>query len=491
MSSPKEQQTLPMLLPKAYIQDFGKTKQQAAIRTLKFLDEEAENARQSLYEAEKQLADFSGTYQIWKFSGKIGDQITRMEESRNLYRNMTFREKDLSMMVRALKNSGLSSQELSFQTVFDRRFKEGIEELVRLRTLRSFLSRKLTEDHPQMKYVGNLIEMQTQHMQQSLDRTLEIFRLKEELIEEEYNKILEESGQMPSLEQQLEKLDRLVRIREVAYLASLEKRAEAAISAMSDETYHVINEIALKPEKVLKPRPVISTVLGGLMGILYCAFGIHIVLLILGRIVRESDLVVHFRLPLLASLKKSLPGLPEDQDYINLAFEYFLRKDSERLIGFLAARKREHPELIARKLARAFGILGENILIVNARSEKSQQRLISKQKPEGVDYLMHDLVPFGAENHEDWDLRIETWIKHYDRVLIILPDISEGIQCRALVHVPNEILLSTEKGISGISASRKAERLLREENVGNAALLYVEEDTLWKRFLLKFIKIKA
>ncbi len=134
---------------------------------------------------------------------------------------------------------------------------------------------------------------------------------------------------IPTREKELHILERRNQLLEIDYNFLTKKRAEAAITAASNISFHRVIEKATPPRKPVKPNAVLITFMSGMFGLLA---GIGLVFLlgaVFGKVRDAHDLHNRSVLPVLGSAR---PGERYTADYDRLASMLDLQHpDAERL----------------------------------------------------------------------------------------------------------------------------------------------------------------
>lgn len=312
-----------------YMEDYVEHKSKAAKETVDFIDEQLNVLALKLASAENDREQYRRTYGIINTRQETETAMRKISDLQKALINLDIKEREVQLLEAYIREGRYFEDEVPPFGFGDLTYTELVKKLALYRDERIDLVELYQEGHPQLKALDQKIEQTVAYVREALATQRRLIEHNRSDLDSAVQKELAFFEPIPTREKELHILERRNQLLEIDYNFLTKKRAEAAITAASNISFHRVIEKATPPRKPVKPNAVLITFMSGMFGLLA---GIGLVFLlgaVFGKVRDAHDLHNRSVLPVLGSAR---PGECYTADYDRLASMLDLQHpDAERL----------------------------------------------------------------------------------------------------------------------------------------------------------------
>lgn len=246
-------------------------KNKIALSTIKFIDEQISEISDSLVSSESKLRNYRSANKVMdlSFQGKsISDKLSQIETERA---NLQIQQRYYNYIINNFKTtndmSGVSPP--SSMNVSDPIMNQLITDLQALYSQRSGIISNNREKNLFMAQIENKIKTQKQAIIENVTNNLNTLSLYLNELNYRYDKLSNESSQLPKTELNMVGMQRKFNLNDVMYTYLLQKKSEAVITMASNyPDYEIIEPAREFTKRIIIPRAKLSYLLALFLGFL-------------------------------------------------------------------------------------------------------------------------------------------------------------------------------------------------------------------------------
>ena len=426
-----------MLIAESLIDKFREVRMEQQKQTIKysfkFVDEQLEEIKKNLLEAENNLSNYKASGQIISVDESSRELISYLStlEAEKLRTDLLLsdyknKSEDLK---KELESSGYFDQSyLDMKGSSDENspFSSLLKQVSDLELQRLELLQKRSENHPDVKNIDEQIRSTKEKLAGYNQNTITSFQMMINSLEKKLLKITNlmsryelRMQKLPAQESQLARLMRQKDVYEKIFTLLLDKREEMRIAEVSKLQDIIVVDPPQKPLKPISPNKImnmlVALVLGGFIGLVI----IFVLELKNNRLVNVDDLEDEFQLPVLAivpkysrGMIKRMNGANENRDKFaslmddSLGIKESLRllktkilfqlDSNDKIILITSCEENTGKTTLVANLAITFAQENKKVLIIDCdlkKAELSKLFNLSLETPGLVDYLTSEIPP--------------------------------------------------------------------------------------------------
>jgi capsular exopolysaccharide synthesis family protein len=509
-------------LMEVYIRSGLEEKNQAAINTINFIDEQLATVIDSLNMVESKMQDFKAKSKMMAVS----------EEGKYLFTKVDDLQKERATMEVELRYYEYLDNYLEgkndFSTVIaptsigitESPIATGLGQLIELYKQRKSLLMTATSNNPAIAAIDQNIQSLLDALRESLTETVKLTNNNLKEIDYRMQSIEAEMAQLPSTERKLLNIQRSYKLNDQIYNFLLQRRADAAIARASNVADNKILDISRTENSTMvspkKPRNMmIGIILGGLIPI-----GILFLIEFFNPIITDpNDIKKMSKVPVVGSIghndrDSELPVVSNPQSVIAEAFralrtnlQYYLREKGQKVICVSSTVSGEGKTFTAVNLASIIAQAGKKTLLVSLdlRKPKIHQVFNFENKVGLSNYLIEKakyediVVPTNVKNlfitmagpipPNPAELietaRMEEFMEHakneFDIIILDTPPLAIVTDAMLLVRHANATLFVVRANYSSTDVLKLVEELREKEDIVNLGI--VVNDIKFSKYL--------
>jgi tyrosine-protein kinase Etk/Wzc len=399
-------------LMKAYIDQGLQWKNEAAEKTIEFIEEQLGFISDSLRRAENNMERFRLDNRFIDLTAEGNLVLQRLErfemEKNTLNLQMQYFEY-LSEYLTSRNESGLIISP-SVMGISDPLLIRLVEELSQLQLQQKEVGFMLKDDLPAANLITGNVERARDALQENVNNSINQLKISLNDVDQRIAEVNSELGRLPGTERKLIRIQRDFDLNSTVYNFLLEKRAEAGIARASKVSDNKIIDSAEPYNAIrIKPKTRQNYMLAFVLGLLFPAIAIIIIDLMNNKVIDKKDIERLTRTPVLGFISHSAYGtempviekpgstLAESFRSIRTSLKYFTPDDQPVVIAVTSTVSGEGKTFVAVNLAAIVSMLGRKTLLVGLDMRKPRiHKILNLDNVDGMSTLLS-----GTSKYED------------------------------------------------------------------------------------------
>ncbi len=399
-------------LMEAYIRQGLDWKNEAAQKTIEFIEEQLGFIDDSLTRAESAMENF-------RFNNRFVDltvegnlvlqRLERYEMEKNTLNLQMQYYVYLKEYLTSRNETGLIVSP-SVMGVGDPMLIRLVEELSQLQLQQRQVGFVLKDELPATALISGKVDQARNALHENVTSSINQLKISMDDVEGRIADVNRQLGRLPGTERQLIRIQRDFDLNSTVYNFLLEKRAEAGIAMASEVSDNKIIDFA-EPYNAgrIKPRTRQNYMLAFILGLLFPALAIIIIDLANNKVIDKKDVERATVAPILGYISHSAydselpvidkPGstLAESFRSIRTSLKYFTPENQPVVIAVTSTVSGEGKTFVAANLATIISMLGRKTLLVGLDLRKPRiHKIFKMQNTEGMSTYLS-----GNSNYED------------------------------------------------------------------------------------------
>ena len=453
--SPKKAADFANAVCATYMEDYVEHKAKAATKTVEFIDEQLNDLAIKLASAENDRERYRREFDIINTRQETETAMRKISDLQKALINLDIKEREVQILEEYIREGRYFDEDVPPFGYGDLTYTELVKKLALYRDERIDLMALYQEGHPQLVGLDQKIEKTVAYVTEAIATQRRLIERNRADLDAAVQKELEFFEPIPTREKELHILERRNQLLEIDYNFLTKKRAEAAITAASNISFHRVIEKATPPGRPVKPNAVLITFMAGMFGLLAGVGLVFLLGAIFGTVRDEYDLHNRSVLPVLGSAR---PGERYKADYDRMASMLDLQHpEADRLcIAVTSLRFGEGKSDIAEGLANAYERSEFKTVLLRANGE-SHRTGLHPSMPE-------NLSPAKAKA---W---IDGAVGDAERIIVDCRSLKEGPEVPGLIRASGLGLIVARTGSTALDQVHKADDW--SETIGETEVLW-------------------
>ena len=384
----------------AYIEQGLSWKNEAAAKTIEFIEEQLGFISDSLRRAESRMENFRFDNRFVDLTAEgnmVLQRLERYEMEKNTLNLQTQYYEYLKEYLTSRNESGLIVSP-SVMGIGDPLLIRLVEELSQLQLQQKQVGFVLKDDLPATNLISGKVEQARAALLENVTNSINQLKISMNDVEGRIAEVNGQLGRLPGTERQLIRIQRDFDLNSTVYNFLLEKRAEAGIAMASKVSDNKVIDYA-EPYNAarIKPKTRQNYMLALILGLLLPAMAIIIIDLLNNKIIDKKDIERATKAPILGFISHSgygteipvieKPGstLAESFRSIRTSLKYFTPGDQPMVIAVTSTVSGEGKTFVAVNLAAIISLLGRKTLLVGLDLRKPRiHKILGIDNSEGM-----------------------------------------------------------------------------------------------------------
>lgn len=376
-------------LSEVYMRQSLNAKNRIAVNTIKFIDTQLNNLRDSLNSVENQLQGFEQSNSVLHISKQdemFFSELERLQEikkrseiSKNFYEYLN---KNLNK-----ENIGLNIASPYFIDIQDAMLEDMLTEYQKIQSEKEILQYDVKKDIPQMDILNLKLKQIRQQLQQHITESIRTISQSIKQNKEETKELYATFKKIPSIQRKISNVKRKYKLNDNMYNFLLEKRTEAGMTMASNSPGAKILDTAMY-ENVRRNNPVRN----GTLKIILIALLLPVVFIEIkgffnNKIIDRADVEKQTSIPILSSIshnttKSDLPvhffpknPVSESFRLLKTNLRYLLKNKQGSVISVNSTVSGEGKTFCSTNLSILFAMLNKKVLLIGLDLRKPRIHL--------------------------------------------------------------------------------------------------------------------
>ncbi|MEL6867967.1 MAG: GNVR domain-containing protein, partial [Bacteroidota bacterium] len=440
------------------------SKSREANKTIDFIDDEIERAKEKLQVSESKLARFRTRTGVVNTTQETDALLKQMSQLDLQMMSFEIQEIELKNLQEYLSDpESFSSFSPDFRTINDELFKKAYQNLKDLELEKTDISSRFPETSTEVLTIIEKMNNLRKFILVSIEKKLLNIKDKKREVAEATEKLRQQFKTFPDRDRQLAVLERDFKIKEQLYMYLTKKRTELAISESSEVTFHKVIDYATIPKGTISPnRPLVlglSVFLALLLGMIII-YGASI---FLSTVYFPEEGIEKLGIPLFAFVNKAKKSEDLFKPFFNLYanLEAKMKSEKVKMISLSSGRRGAGKTFVAVHMGRLLADYGKRVLLIDmdfdrpglhqyfdtSNSKGLYEMLSEGGTPEAyiqpTPYAGLEILPTGLANGKTTTLifspRTEQVLKQlsqqYDLLIIDTPAINKRAEATAIMRI--------------------------------------------------------
>lgn len=362
-----------------YIEDCKKSHQDEADKAIEFIDDQLEEVKKNLKQAEALLVKFKTQKNIMNIKQETDATLKELMQLEMQKVNYDMQESELRRTYNyLLRGNDLRDFAPNFQALKDPIFRETFLNVQKLELKRKDLLMEYTPGSDIVHNVEMKINSMRSFLNESVKNASESLANRKKEMESTIAAISQSVREYPDKEQRTIVLEREVKLNEELYTSLIEKRMEIAVAKTATTVYHqVVDEARASKSSVSPNKPLLygvalffALLVGFTLSFLYHFFT--------ARIKSKDVLAELFAAPIIGSIAKAKKGDSIVDALANLYTNLELlqgkdRKDEKaKTVLISSMNPQDGKTFSALNLAIVYATMGKKVLLIDMDVENSE-----------------------------------------------------------------------------------------------------------------------
>ncbi len=354
-------------------------KNQTAINTIDFIDDQLVDITDSLNSVENELESFRLEHKIMNL-GQEGQIIfNKMESFHNEKIELNIKQKYYNYLLSYLSEKAIYNDIIAPSAIgiSDPLLNSLIEQLNELYRERSILGFNAQENNPRIKQIEQVIENATAALNENVQSMLAANEIAIRDVEERIGEVEEDIMRLPLRERQMLRMERRFNLNNELYTYLMEKRAEASIAkAANISDNRILDSARAEHATMVSPKRSRNYFLA-----FFAGFGLPVLLIILRdffntKIIDKSEIEHKTNVPVAGTIghnrfpteipvhENPKSGIAESFRALRTNLQYMLKKGDKHVISITSTVTGEGKTFCAVNLASIIALSGKKTLLV-------------------------------------------------------------------------------------------------------------------------------
>lgn len=403
-------------LMEVYIQNGLEEKNQTAINTIAFIDEQLSTVVDSLRRAEDKLQNFRLSNKILDISSEGNAIMQRLEKVQNEKVNLEMQLRYYKYIQEYIEKRKDFREIVapSVMGVNDPLLNSLVSELASLYGERATLNISAQQNFPGISQINAKIQNTLGALRENISQIISSTSLTLAQLQKRQQDVEREIQRLPVTERHLLNIQRDFKLNDQIYNFLLQRRADAAISRASNVADNKILDIA-KPQDALQisPKAARNKMIAIVLGILIPLSIIILIEFFNDKIMEPADIEKHTKLPIYGSIghneemsdipasEKPKSAIAESFRALRTNLQYVLRNKSEKIICISSTISGEGKTFTAVNLASIIAQSNKRTLLVGLDLRKPKvHKIFNIENDKGLSTFLIGRSAFEEVIHE-------------------------------------------------------------------------------------------
>jgi tyrosine-protein kinase Etk/Wzc len=366
-------------LMRVYILQGLEEKNQTAINTVNFIDQQLAVIDESLKGAEMDLQNFRLQNKLLDISREGGLIYSKLEKSQEQKILLELQERYYQYLKKYVTNRNNLNQVVAPSTVSisDPLLAGLIGQLNALLGEKEELLFSVQAGNPQLSIIDSKVETTREALLNNIENLINNNHISIEEIDKQFNLAEKDLARLPVTERMLINIQRQYKVNDQIYTYLLQKRAEAAIAKASNVADNKILDLArVESAAMTSPKTKMNYILGLMLGI-FLPLGLLILLdLLNNKINNRSDVEQKTSVPIISAIghhtgagdipvfENPKSALAESFRGLRTNLQYLLREKGQKVITITSTVSGEGKTFNSVNLAAIYAMAGKKTLLM-------------------------------------------------------------------------------------------------------------------------------
>jgi len=396
-------------LMKVYILQGLEEKNQTAINTVIFIDQQLTVIDESLKIAEIDLQNFRLNNKLLDISREGGIIYTKLADAQNQKEMLVLQERYYQYLKKYIEDRNNLNQVVAPATVSitDPLLTNLIEQLNKLLGEKEELLFSVQEGNPQLSITNSQIETTREALLNNVENLINNNKISSEEINKQLKLAEKDLAKLPVTERMLINIQRQYKVNDQIYTYLLQKRAEAAIAKAANVADNkILDPARVESATLTSPKTKMNYMIGLMLGI-FLPLGLLILMdLLNNKISSRSDVEKRTSVPIVSSIGHSSEGgdipvfanpksaLSESFRGLRTNLQFLLREKDQKVITITSTISGEGKTFSSVNLAAIYAMAGKKTLLMGLDLRKPKvHKIFNVENTFGISNCLVNKTP--------------------------------------------------------------------------------------------------